>query len=224
MEKWNMTVQTQKGVKHKKLNLLCQDRWCAKQRGTRWAISLVDGTGKTDYNVEACDEVGDYITDFILDQFEAFMQFDKEREKGLLVEGIDAIIDKYTLKYNLPRKEFASTIMMICIDEKSNEYCGIHLGDGILMEKENNWRIISYPENGLYANQTFLTTSSDMDKKIRFFSNSMEHVSKFVMMTDGMYQYPVIKNDLVKSIETNRFKADLTDDRSMIILTKNNEE
>lgn len=217
-----MTVQTQTGEKHKNLNLLCQDRWCAKQRGTRWAISLVDGTGKTDYNVEACDEVGDYITNFILNQFDGLMQFEKEKEKELFVEGIDDIIDKYAIKYNLPRKEFASTIMIICIDERSNEYCGIHLGDGILMKKENDWKIISYPENGLYANQTFLTTSSDMDKKIRFFSNSMENVSQFVMMTDGMYQYPVIKKDLVRSLETNTFKADITDDRSMIVLTKNN--
>lgn len=87
-------------------------------------------------------------------------------------------------------QDFASTLLFVAI--KGNRYISGHLGDGIIgvLEGEdgNNQKkigVLSHPENGEYANETFFTTSKDAERHFRINSHTLTIEKGFILMSDG---------------------------------------
>lgn len=84
-------------------------------------------------------------------------------------------------------KDFASTLQILIMDMLCNTYSLIHLGDGCMIGAETNGHIslLSAPDNGLTAYQTWLTTSPNAISHLRITTGSLEQKKRLLLMSDG---------------------------------------
>lgn len=208
------------GKRHREKEMLCQDRWAYKQKEARQAIALIDGIGHTDKNVLAGQQIAEYITEFLVDEFEMLMEEEQQTITCQILKGVHRIIEKFMDKYRMPKEEFASTIMAICIDHQTGKFCTIHLGDGIIFHMNCGLQIMSYPMNGFWSSQTYLTISENALQNMKVFRGEIGDTSEYVLMTDGMYSYPIERENLLAVLDNKRMDDETEDDRSVVYLKK----
>lgn len=219
-ELWEYSGNCTVGERHKRRNMLCQDRMSYKYNGFRQAVSLVDGIGQTDKNTLAGEKVAGYITDYLLHHFVTIMTENPQTIKSLLLKDIYRIIESLMDEFEMPKEEFASTVMGICVDHERKKFCTIHLGDGIILRRDSDWKILSYPMNGFSHNQTYLTISEAALQKMRLLRGNVGDATGYVMMTDGMYDYPIQNGNLQNIIEGREKDVPAEDDKGIVMLRK----
>lgn len=217
---WEFTGSCTTGRRHERQGMLCQDRVSYSHNGMRQAIALVDGIGQTDKNVLAGTRIADYVADFLNTQFGVVMTEKVQDIKFLLLRGIYRIIESLMTEFELPKEEFASTFMGVCIDHGQKKCCAVHLGDGIILHRDTDWDVLSYPVNGLGRNQTYLTVSEDALRKMKLFRGDVGQSTGYAMMTDGMYDEPVRKGSIRNIIEKEWRGGITDDDRGIAVLRK----
>lgn len=86
-----------------------------------------------------------------------------------------------------PLKEFSSTLLAIALDRKTGNYGLIHLGDGcaVGIPVTGDPILLSAPENGLSACQTWLTTSESAVSHLRIRYGSLETKKRILLFSDG---------------------------------------
>lgn len=84
-------------------------------------------------------------------------------------------------------KDFASTLQILVMDMLCNTYFLIHLGDGCVISAglDESISLMSAPDNGLTAYQTWLTTSPNAISHLRFTTGSLEQKKRLLLMSDG---------------------------------------
>ena len=132
-ELWTCRYATKIGERHKKMELLCQDRVSYKVRKNRQVIGLIDGSGDTDFNVIAGEKVADVVTDFLMEHYEKCMEWSKKAINEELLHSIREEIEKVSNRYGVPSVELKSTLAVVCLDHELDSYCAVHLGDGIII-------------------------------------------------------------------------------------------
>lgn len=83
--------------------------------------------------------------------------------------------------------DFASTLQLLVMDMLHNTYTLIHLGDGCVIGTgpDGNVSLMSAPDNGLTAYQTWLTTSPNAISHIRITTGSLEQKKRLLLISDG---------------------------------------
>lgn len=126
----------------------------------------------------------DNIKELINDKIEENVQEGVEIEDG----GVD-MTSSADMNLEVKLHDFASTLLFVAI--KGDKYVVGHLGDGIVgvfkVQKngEKTIEVLSYPENGEYANETFFTTSREAEKYLRISSSTVDTEEGFILMSDG---------------------------------------
>lgn len=188
-KKRKVEIFTKTGEIHKAKGLNNQDRCSYRIEDSRYALALLDGCGSTNQNSEATQEVADYITSYLIDN--GCEYFDKRT----FMLGIIRIIESYMIKYGLPKEELSSTVMALYVDDEIGKAYILHIGDGIIFGKgERADRILSYPRNGEFFNQTYTTVSENILKILVYEEINIEEFDELVLMTDGAYSIHQIYN------------------------------
>ena len=104
-------------------------------------------------------------------------------------------ISQYAKKEGKDSRDFATTLLAAVINEKT--LATIHIGDGAIIIKGSTgeYRVVSEPQGGEYANETYFITSQNFPKaKITITSNP--DVAAIFLITDGIQPLAVIdQND-----------------------------
>ena len=75
--------------------------------------------------------------------------------------------------------------LFVCL--KNDKIIVAHLGDGIILyNKSDEIKVLSEPENGEFINQTYFVTSSHYNHHLRLYKGSIDDISGFYLMTDGV--------------------------------------
>lgn len=223
---WNCYHITKIGGRHLRSDLLCQDRISYKCEDEKQVIGLVDGSGNTDLNAIAGEKVVGVVTDFLLKEYENCMRWSRTVINTTLLNRIGSEIEKISWRYGVPVSELKSTVMAVCIDHRTDTYCAVHLGDGIIIGIQNNDTpiTISYPVNGYKQNQTYLTTSEEAVKKMKVFRGRLSDLKAFSVCSDGIYDGEVDEKVIWKRYEKfdplGMFMENREDDQAMIILQR----
>lgn len=219
---WKCYSRCVRGAGHREKGMLCQDRVAYSQKGSRQSIALVDGVGKTDRNVIAGEKIAVYMTEYLQDNFEKITGRRQEDIKYDILLNVRRIIESLMVEFGMPEDEFASTIMALCIDHSRGRYCGVHLGDGIMVCRNGKRNIMSYPENGQRRNQTYLTTSEGALQKMKILRGVVQDTTEYMLMSDGVYSWPADSEKLCKAAEyacaDGAEMCEGEDDRSIILL------
>lgn len=220
-ELWKCYGAYKEGEYHKKRHMECQDRIAYQAEGKRQAIALVDGIGETNYNSIAGERVAGAVAGFLIRSFDKIQRETKYSIGNSLMREVYDIIFEVMELYNLPAAEFNSTFMGVCIDLESGEYCAVHLGDGVIVCREKQGRIISYPFNGVRENETCLTLSDHVLEKMKLFFGRTDGWKSIALCSDGVYESRRNLNRVFGCIEDFRNTMSLKekeDDQSIIML------
>lgn len=216
---WKYCGFTKAGNYHNERNLLCQDRISYQSNGEVQAIALVDGIGKTDKNIFASERIADYLTDLVVEKYHMIMKGNNRNDiKRKILSDVYFIIEKLMKEYSMPKEEFASTLMVLGINHSGQNYCAIHLGDGIIVGKDSKIRVLSYPENGFCENQTYLTISENALKKMKMLSGDIGDVNEFALITDGGYEIMDLNRSVEQILDQEHFVGIADDDRGFVCL------
>lgn len=138
-------------------------------------------------------------------------KFAKETAE-ILVEGVVALFDRrlldkyidYGLMFNYLKEqlvdsgldiaELGATLLFVYV--KNNVYYCVHIGDGgVLLKQNDEYTLLSSPENGEYANETFFLPDSHVSH-FRVVSGEISGDATFLLSSDGVF-------DIIYDTETS---------------------
>tara|TARA_B100000315_G_C14510333_1_gene556643 strand:- start:13 stop:1164 length:1152 start_codon:yes stop_codon:yes gene_type:complete len=191
------------GKSHIKKDKPCQDRIYSKSLNGVTVVSLADGAGSCSKSEVGAEIVTKYVVEFICDNYDVISQKEKGIISKTILEGILDRLSKKAKALDTSLKDLSSTLLFVAV--KDNQYLAGHIGDGLIgyFDNENN-KVLSYPENGEYPNQTFFTTSKNALNHFRIYKNNLDHITGFILMSDGSFDclYDKNKNRLTDANKT----------------------
>jgi len=222
---WKHQVKIEKGLLHEMRGMQCQDFAEVKEENEKISIALVDGRGNTDYNAIAMKKITKTLNNFMLAHFEEIYRCGKENISYNLLLRISRVIDAMSEEYQVERKELSSTLLAFCVDEETERYCAIHLGDGVIAAQSlaDEIQILSEPTNGEKLNETVLSTSEFARKYLKSYKGYIGDIEKIMLASDGVYNDSQDRKNISFYFRGNK-KDDILDkkqdDQSMIILQR----
>ena len=116
--------------------------------------------------------------------FKIDRSYNKFREKFLL-KHIEEKLESHAIDKEYKLKDLSSTLLFVVVKKKQCIFG--HIGDGVIgqLDNQGNLQVISFPENGEYANSTFFTTSTDYKDRLRIKTGTLTKTTGFILMSDG---------------------------------------
>lgn len=161
------------GKRHKSQGLESQDFIANIETYSFSVTVLCDGAGSKEFGMQSA-RITANVTAKILE--EDFYDFDLEK----FIEKVNFALESegYT------EQNSGTTLLFVATDNE--KYIIGHLGDGVILQEINNeFKVISKPENKEYVNTTFLLPSSDPISHLRIKTGSLNHPTAFILSTDG---------------------------------------
>lgn len=170
------------GKSHKNNGIPCQDDFYLNN-GDIGIICLADGAGSAKRSDLGARLITQNLTEYLKTNIKKIINLQIVVIQELLIDEINKTLDFLTISNNEHVDQFSSTLLLVVAYK--NKYISAHLGDGIILEYRNNKSIMhSLPENGEYSNQTYFTTSKNLNKHLRIKKGVLNDTS-FAVMSDG---------------------------------------
>lgn len=98
--------------------------------------------------------------------------------------------------------DMMATLIVLGIDLKRKKYIVIHIGDGLVAKTEKDeWKILSYPENGYSKNSTYFSNSPNVNSHLRIRQGTFESNERFFIGTDGCFEGLYLSEEYINLIE-----------------------
>lgn len=168
---------------------------------------LSDGAGSSKYAKEAADTTVEAASRYCFENSaKAFVDIKFFAEK--LIFEIQYRLDQRARLLKTKFSEMICTLVLLGIDTKSKSYFTIHIGDGIIAKQDkDNWKIISFPENGRHKNTTFFCNSPTVFKHTRIKEKSYDSDESFFLASDGCFVGKYLSCEYLESIEKKLFQV-----------------
>lgn len=180
------------GPYHRTQNLPCQDCFRHVCRGNKLVAVVSDGAGSARFGKIGAGIVCETLCDIL-----AAAPFSNIRQK--IIDALQIARQKLVLhRLNKNKNEsgiidFAATVVGVVYCQNKGVF--FHIGDGAgiaLPRKSGGKTIISRPENGTFACETYFYTMDDWQDSLRF--TPFEKAGSLMLMTDGVTGF-AFKND-----------------------------
>lgn len=127
------------------------------------------------------------------------------------------------------KDEFACTLMFVLLPSALDYYFIVHIGDGMIgRTKENIIEILSYPDTGVYINQTYTTSSPNIYNHIHVkkINKLLGQSNVLLMMTDGLFEliYDRVNHRLLNEFETAICKKEWEEIKGIIDSVDNDDD
>lgn len=219
---WDVVKYSKEGTRNQEQGLLCQDYVYYHEKDSVQSITLADGSGITDYArlgaEHTCKVLGILLTEHfaeLFDMYKSLVQFN-------VITNIQTELYSLCEKYRVKISDLHSTLLGLAIDNDTDRFIAIHLGDGkIDVKAEEKMRTMSYPENGVNKSYTFLTSAHKVGSHIRVFRGKVKNITEFILMSDGWNEKMKGENQFFpKDIISLAEERQYIDDISLIALIK----
>lgn len=219
---WNVVKYSKEGKRNQEQGLLCQDSVYYYKNEAIQSITLADGSGETDYarigSEHTCKVLGMLLTGC----FNELYVMDKSLVRFNVITNVQTELYNLCEKYGVKIPDLHSTLLGLAIDNDTDRFIAIHLGDGkIDVKSEGKIRTMSYPENGVNKSYTFLTSAHKVGSHIRVFRGGLKDITEFVLMSDGWNEKMKGRNQVFsKDIFSLAEERQYIDDVSLIALIR----
>ena len=184
--KWKIATASYQGRGHLKYNVPCQDKTFKLffPKKDFYSVALADGAGSYKYSDIGAEFITKKVLYYLNSKFKYLFKYKKP--ELTLLSFIEKELIKLSKEKNIDVKEFSSTLLFIAIQD--NRYILGHIGDGVIgyLSKNNKIEVLSYPENGEYANSTFFTTSFENKRRLKIKKGNLDNIQGFILMSDGV--------------------------------------
>lgn len=154
--------------------------------------------------------------------FNELYVMDKSLVRFNVITNVQTELYNLCEKYGVKISDLHSTLLGLAIDNDTDRFIAIHLGDGkIDVKSEGKIRTMSYPENGVNKSYTFLTSAHKVGSHIRVFRGGLKDITEFVLMSDGWNEKMKGRNQVFsKDIFSLAEERQYIDDVSLIALIR----
>ena len=187
MNSWKIASSYTIGQGHILKNTPCQDRTFKlikkHKSGVFYGLALADGAGSCIHSDIGAEVIIEKILYLIKSKFSYI--FKKNNPSEYMIKYIEKELYALANQKNINFKDLSSTLLFITI--KNNKFLIGHIGDGVIgmLDKNNNLKTISKPENGEFSNSTFFTTSITYKDRLRVLKGTLKNAQGFILMSDG---------------------------------------
>jgi hypothetical protein len=194
MINWRIYAASAIGKGHIDVGLPCQDAFAYKSGNGRLVAVVCDGAGSASRSEIGATSCANTISSYLADLLgEPSLACSKEViEKA--VEAARSIIEARAVELALPSRELACTLVGAVIHE--NGGCLFHVGDGVgVAELDVGPPVLSLPENGEYANETYFVTQDEWQSRLHIvpFAGSIRCIA---LMSDGAMSFAFKRDGL----------------------------
>lgn len=185
-----LIAYTQQGRSHKKTGTPCQD--IVGFSCDHNIFVLADGAGSSEHALEGAKFSVQTWLDLL------------KKEENISMEHVDVFQERlieYAKQNAYPLSSLSSTLCVLKIDEKNNTYDALSIGDSLMgygLKKEDAYEAVPIfsPENGEFANETWMTTSKDIKLHTQMIHSDIPNLCiGFFMMSDGPAKVLYQKNE-----------------------------
>jgi len=195
IDSWGTATGTAIGLRHEENDSVCQDRVASFSNSFFKSVALADGAGSRIHSHFGADFLTKKISKISVEQFETFYDESISDLKNTYKELIQSNLEIAAQNHDVGIKELSSTLLFVVTD--GSRYILGHLGDGIIasIDHNNEIQILSEPHNDEYANFTYFTTNSTLEKYIRIEKGILNNITGFILMSDGSSEGLYLKSE-----------------------------
>lgn len=185
MKKWKSAGAYVQGRGHIQKNIPCQDRTYTLMEKDVKAISLADGAGSCKFSHFGAEVITQSICENMVKNFDDLYKMDESQIQATIIELVLQKLKIKASELETNIDDLSSTLLFVSL--KNDRYIAGHIGDGVIGYLFNdNINILSYPDNGEYANSTYFVTSSDARKYLRIYRGDLTGITGFILISDGV--------------------------------------
>lgn len=150
-----------------------------------YVFAAADGAGSAENSDIGARVSCERVCRIVHKNFDFFFDCDPFLVKKIIIQKLRASLRYEARKKRSTLDEFASTLLFVAI--KHYKIIAGHIGDGMIVYcKNNQFEILSHPENGEFLNLTYFVTSKYYLHHLRLYKGEIENIKSFFLMTDGM--------------------------------------
>lgn len=202
---YKVATAIQQGTSHiKNRNIPCQDVVLVKSTDDIIFLGLADGAGSKLQSQDGAKHILDALLVELTTNLNFYLESDDIRSN--LTNFIETSLHLYASDNDITFEQLDSTLLVVLI--YNGKYLLLHIGDGLIVSIDLNkdLQILSLPENGEYANETFFTTTCSYKQRLRILQGYSKDISNGLLLcSDGIedliYNYQTLQvTPIVKTI------------------------
>jgi hypothetical protein len=187
MSSWKVYAASAIGKGHIDGDLPCQDAFAYASGAERLVAVVCDGAGSASRSEVGAINCSRTICDFLA-AFEGPPEAVCDRPViEQAVEVARTCLASFANELALPIRELNCTLVGAVLYPKGG--CLFHIGDGVgVAEFDGVSPLVSFPENGEYANETYFVTQDDWKIHLRVL-NFTNEITSLALMSDGAMSF-----------------------------------
>ena len=187
------------GRGHATQNIVCQDKVDVVRFPDKCSalVALADGAGSSTHSHIGAEYAVSEIGKIIRDRFELYFE-DPEKAGSDIVDRLQRGLRGLALAHSVPFKSLSSTLLFVYVrrSRKITRFFAGHIGDGVIaIRRRNKCEVLSYPENGAFANSTVFLTSVKAVEHFRVYSGTFKGNVGFLLLSDGTAESLYVKRN-----------------------------
>lgn len=164
----------------------------------------------------------DAAGDFCYRNGSEFFKDEKENARYLVFEVQQALFER-AKELNTDLSQMMCTLVLLAVNTKTKQYVTVHIGDGLIAKTtKDKTKIVSYPENGVTKQYTYMVNSPNVMKHLRVKSSNYDSETEFFVCTDGTVENCYSTNQYISRMNEINSLNYFNDDATYCLLSQNN--
>jgi len=184
------------GSSHQKAGSECQDTWAFSQTAPLASIEVVtaacvsDGAGSVEKALAGARLTSFVVSNWLCEHFPSILKLSQDQIRQSCLARVRRLIRWAAKKAECLPNEYAATLVAVCVGA-DGAWLALHLGDGgIIGSFGSRILVVSQPEKGEFANESWFVTSSDALEHLRIYGSPFNpelcNPTGFVIFSDGV--------------------------------------
>ena len=184
MKTWKTAGAYVQGTGHEKNGRPCQDRIYSIVDKNVAVISLADGAGSCSYSHIGAEIVTKTVCRVLKDKFDFIYGFSEGFRKDYILYELLMSLGYMACNLGVALTELSATLLFVAV--RGNLFIAGHIGDGVIGFLDNEAvEVLSYPDRGEFANETYFVTSHSALDHFRIMKGEIGTIKGFILMSDG---------------------------------------
>jgi serine/threonine protein phosphatase PrpC len=193
---WHVVGVSTIGTSHKQSGAECQDTWAVSQAAIPdsleavTAVCVSDGAGSAEKAFVGAKLTAFAVSDWLREHFPFALTLSQNQIGKACLAKIRRLVRRAAKRAGCSPNDYAATLVAVCVGS-DGAWLALHLGDGgIIGEFANQVLVVSPPEKGEFANESWFVTSPDAQEHLRVygspFNQGLCKPTGFVIFSDGV--------------------------------------
>ena len=193
---WHVAGVSATGISHQKAGAECQDTWAVSQAVHPARLEVVaaacvsDGAGSVGRALAGAKLTAFAVSNWLREHFPSALKLSQDQIRQLCLAKVKRLVRRAATRAGCSPDEYAATLAAVSVGP-DGAWLALHLGDGGIIGKFGNQvLVVSPPEKGEFANETWFVTSSDALEHLRVYGSPFNpelcKPSGFVIFSDGV--------------------------------------